>query len=45
MVDIVVPRPKLRETLATLIDLLRRRQPSGEIVQLATAKPAEAPAE
>jgi acetyl-CoA carboxylase carboxyl transferase subunit beta len=45
MVDIVVPRAKLRETLGRVIDLLRRRQPSGEVVQLATAKPAETPAE
>jgi acetyl-CoA carboxylase carboxyl transferase subunit beta len=45
MVDIVVPRTKLRETLGRLIDLLRRKQPSGEVVQLAAVKPAEAPAE
>jgi acetyl-CoA carboxylase carboxyl transferase subunit beta len=44
MVDIVVPRPELRQTLAQLIDLLLRRQPGAEIVQLASAKPP-APAE
>jgi acetyl-CoA carboxylase carboxyl transferase subunit beta len=44
MVDIVVPRAQLRETLARLVDLLRRKSPGAEIVQLATAKPA-APAE
>jgi acetyl-CoA carboxylase carboxyl transferase subunit beta len=44
MVDIVVPRAQLRETLARLVDLLRRKSPGADIVQLATAKPA-APAE
>jgi len=43
MVDIVVPRPQLRETLARLLDLIRRPQPGAEIVHLATAKPAASP--
>jgi acetyl-CoA carboxylase carboxyl transferase subunit beta len=34
MVDIVVHRKELRETLARIVDLLRRRQPLAEVVPL-----------
>jgi acetyl-CoA carboxylase beta subunit len=49
MVDLVVPRAKLRETLVRLIGLLRRLTPPAEIVTLPTAEGAaglaqEAPA-
>jgi hypothetical protein len=37
-------RAELRATLARLVDLLRRRQPGAEIVQLAAIK-SPAPAE
>jgi acetyl-CoA carboxylase carboxyl transferase subunit beta len=33
-VDIVVHRKELRETLARIVDLLRRRQPLAEVVPL-----------
>jgi acetyl-CoA carboxylase carboxyl transferase subunit beta len=41
MVDIVVERAKLRETVARLLDLLGRPQPSAEVVPLLPAKPGE----
>jgi acetyl-CoA carboxylase carboxyl transferase subunit beta len=44
MVDMVVPRAKLRETLIRLLDLLRRKQPGAEIVPLPHSKPAQAEA-
>ena len=44
MVDMVVPRAKLRETLIRLLDLLRRKQPGTEIVSLPNQKPAQAEA-
>jgi hypothetical protein len=34
MVDLVVPRAKLRETLMQLIDLLRRPVPPAEVFPL-----------
>jgi len=34
MVDLVVPRRELRETMARLLGLLRRREPEAEIVTL-----------
>jgi len=34
MVDIVVPRPELRETLGRLLSMLRHKTPPAEIVQL-----------
>jgi acetyl-CoA carboxylase carboxyl transferase subunit beta len=34
MVDMVVPRKELRETLARIIGLLRHRTPPAEIVPL-----------
>jgi acetyl-CoA carboxylase carboxyl transferase subunit beta len=37
MVDIVVHRKELRETLGRIVDLLRRKQPSAEVVQLTPA--------
>jgi acetyl-CoA carboxylase carboxyl transferase subunit beta len=44
MVDMVVPRHKLREKLGNLIDLLRNRGPAGEVVQLYRRDQAEAEA-
>jgi acetyl-CoA carboxylase carboxyl transferase subunit beta len=38
MVDMVVHRAQLRETLARLLDLLRRKHPDAEIVPLPTGK-------
>ena len=35
MVDMVVPRSRIRETLIRLIDLLRRPRPDADIVPLA----------
>jgi acetyl-CoA carboxylase carboxyl transferase subunit beta len=37
MVDIVVHRKELRETLGRIVDLLCRKQPSAEVVQLTPA--------
>ncbi len=37
MVDIVVHRKELRETLARLVDLLRRKQPPAEVIPLQPA--------
>jgi acetyl-CoA carboxylase carboxyl transferase subunit beta len=34
LVDLVVPRRELRDTLARLISLLRQREPSGQVVAL-----------
>jgi acetyl-CoA carboxylase carboxyl transferase subunit beta len=36
LVDLVVPRRELRETLARLIGLLRQREPAGQVVALRT---------
>lgn len=44
MVDMVVPRHKLREQLGLLIDLLRNRGPQGEVVALHSRRSAEAAA-
>ena len=38
MVDMVVPRRDLRETVARIIGLLRRRDPPGQVVALPTAR-------
>jgi len=43
MVDMVVHRHHMRDRLTTILDLLRRPQPSAEIVEL-TPVPAEVPA-
>lgn len=37
MVDMVVPREQMRDTLVTLLDLLLNRQPSAEVVDLVEA--------
>ncbi|MGB0747480.1 MAG: acetyl-CoA carboxylase, carboxyltransferase subunit beta [Magnetospiraceae bacterium] len=37
MIDMVVPRPELRETLIRIIALLRKRGPAAEVVPLAAA--------
>ena len=39
MVDMVVPRRELRDTIARLIDLLRRREPATQVVTLPAARP------
>jgi len=38
MVDMVVPRAKLRETMVRLLDLLYRKQPAPVVVPLLTAQ-------
>ncbi len=38
MVDMVVPRRELRDTIARIIDLLRRREPTTQIVTLPAAR-------
>jgi acetyl-CoA carboxylase carboxyl transferase subunit beta len=38
MVDMVVPRRELRDTIARLIDLLRRREPTTPVVTLPAAR-------
>ncbi|HEX9491069.1 MAG TPA: acetyl-CoA carboxylase carboxyl transferase subunit beta, partial [Stellaceae bacterium] len=38
MVDMVVPRRELRDTIARVIDLLRRREPPTHIVTLPAAR-------
>jgi acetyl-CoA carboxylase carboxyl transferase subunit beta len=38
MIDMVVPRRALRDTLARIIGLLRRREPSAEVVALPAAR-------
>lgn len=45
MVDMVVHRHQLRNTIARVIDLLRRTRPAAEIVPLVTATAAEDAAE
>jgi acetyl-CoA carboxylase carboxyl transferase subunit beta len=35
MVDMVVPRPQLKETLARILGLLRHKDPAGDVVKLA----------
>lgn len=42
MVDMVVPRRELRDTIARIIDLLRRREPTTQIVTLPAARPDRA---
>ncbi len=42
MVDMVVPRSQIRETLIRLIDLLRRPRPDADIVPLVDAAPESA---
>ena len=39
MVDMVVHRSKLRETLGRLLGLLRQRGPAGDLVPLAVDTP------
>ena len=39
MVDMVVPRRELRDTIARIIDLLRRREPATQVVTLPAARP------
>jgi acetyl-CoA carboxylase carboxyl transferase subunit beta len=38
MVDMVVPRRELRDTIARIIDLLRRREPTTHIVSVPAAR-------
>ncbi len=40
MVDMVVPRAELRETLIRVLDLLRNREPAGDVVPLPGAETA-----
>jgi acetyl-CoA carboxylase carboxyl transferase subunit beta len=42
MVDMVVPRRELRDTIARIIDLLRRREPATHVVTLPAARPDRA---
>jgi acetyl-CoA carboxylase carboxyl transferase subunit beta len=42
MVDMVVPRAELRETLLRVLDLLRNRDPAGDVVPLPRGEPVEA---
>jgi acetyl-CoA carboxylase carboxyl transferase subunit beta len=41
MVDMVVPRGELRETLIRVLDLLRNRDPAAEVVPLPRSEPVE----
>jgi acetyl-CoA carboxylase carboxyl transferase subunit beta len=41
MIDMVVHRRDLRETIIRLLDLLRRKSPSAEVVTLPSAKSAD----
>jgi acetyl-CoA carboxylase carboxyl transferase subunit beta len=42
MVDMVVPRTELRSTLIRVLDLLRNRDPAGDVVPLPRSEPVEA---
>lgn len=41
MIDMVVPRPEMAETLGRVLNLLMRRTPPAEIVSISQAKPPE----